>query len=173
MVASEYQQLTQQWIERRQLDATFVRSFGATEVFPPEDADCIVDNSATGGTLEANQLEIVDELLTSSTRLYAHPAVMDDAAKREQVERLVLLLQAVLHARERVMLEVNVDPAHFDAVVAVLPCMREPTVSPLHGESGFAVKAAVPRADLPRVVPEVKAAGGTDIVVTKLSHIVA
>ena len=38
VVASEYGSLTRRWIERRELDATFVRSYGATEVFPPEDA---------------------------------------------------------------------------------------------------------------------------------------
>lgn len=172
VVASEYGRLTQQWIRDRGLDARLVRSFGATEVFPPEDADCIVDNSATGGTLEANQLVEVDELLVSSTRLYAHPGVMDQPEKRARVERLVLLLQSVLQARQRVMMEVNVDAAHLEAVIAVLPCMREPTIASLHGDSGFALKAAVPRLDLPRLIPEVKAAGGTDIVVTNLSHIV-
>ena len=54
----------------------------------------------------------------------------------------------------------------------MLPCMREPTVAPLHGNAGFAVKAAVPRADLPRLIPEIKARGGTDIVVTELAQIV-
>jgi ATP phosphoribosyltransferase len=172
VVASEYERLTQQWIAAQGLDARFVRSFGATEVFPPEDADCIVDNSATGGTLEANKLLEVDELMCSSTQLLAHPAAMDDPVKRETIERLVLVLGAVLEARKRVMVEVNVSADRLEAVIAMLPCMREPTVGALHGDSGFAVKAAVPRGDLPRVIPEIKAAGGTDIVVTKLAQIV-
>ena len=58
MVASEYERLTRAWIAERGLDATFVRSYGATEVFPPEDADCIVDNTQTGSTLAANDLVI-------------------------------------------------------------------------------------------------------------------
>ncbi len=73
VVASEYERLTRAWLERRGYRATFVHSYGATEVFPPEDADCIVDNMATGETLKANGLIIVDELMRSSTRLYAHP----------------------------------------------------------------------------------------------------
>lgn len=172
VVASEYERLTKQWIADRGLEARFVRSFGATEVFPPEDADCIVDNSATGGTLEANKLLVVDELMRSSTQLLAHPAALADAVKREAIERLVLVLGAVLQARQRVMVEVNVSAERLEAVIAVLPCMREPTVGALHGDSGYAVKAAVPRSDLPRVIPEVKAAGGTDIVVTRLAQIV-
>ena len=50
--------------------------------------------------------------------------------------------------------------------------MREATVSPLFGNSGFAVKAAVPRERLPEVIPAVKAAGGCDVVVTEVGQIV-
>ncbi len=56
IVASEYARLTQEWIRQQDLNATFLRSWGATEVLPPEDADCIVDNTATGSTLAANRL---------------------------------------------------------------------------------------------------------------------
>jgi ATP phosphoribosyltransferase len=172
VVASEYERLTRAWLERRGLRATFVHSYGATEVFPPEDADCIVDNMATGETLKANGLSIVDELMRSSTRLYAHPQALDPPAKRERIETLVLLLRSVLDARERVMLEVNVAAECLEAVIEVLPSMREPTMAPLHGDQGFALKAAVPRKDLPRVIPAIKARGGTDIVVTALAQIV-
>jgi ATP phosphoribosyltransferase len=173
VVASEYERLTRAWIAAEGLDARFVRSFGATEVFPPEDADLIVDNTATGATLEANGLAIVATLMTSSTRLYAHPAALDDPAKRAWVERLVLLVNSVLEARRRVMVEVNVGADCLAALLAVLPCMRQPTISNLAGDGGFAVKAAVPRADLPAVIPRIKAAGGSDIVVTRLAQIVA
>ncbi len=173
VVASEYECLARAWIAAEGLDARFVRSFGATEVFPPEDADLIVDNTATGATLEANGLAIVATLMSSSTRLYAHPAALDDPAKRDWVERLVLLVNSVLEARRRVMVEVNVSADCLAALLAVLPCMRQPTISNLAGDGGFAVKAAVPRADLPAVIPRIKAAGGSDIVVTRLAQIVA
>ncbi len=172
VVASEYERLTRAWIEERGLDATFVRAHGATEVFPPEDADCIVDNTATGSTLRANRLHVVDEVMTSSTRFYAHPRVMEDERRRELLEPFVLLLKSVLEARRRVILEVNVGAEHLEQVVGILPAMREPTVSPLHGESGYAVKAAVPKADLPQLIPAIRAAGGADIVVSPLSQIV-
>lgn len=172
VVASEYERLTRQWIDSEGLDASFVKSFGATEVFPPEDADCIVDNSATGSTLEANDLEVIDELMDSSTRLYAHPGALDDEAKKEAIERLVMVLRSVLYARARVMVEVNVTAENLENIVEAIPAMREPTISPLHSQSGYAVKAAVPREALPSVIPELKAAGGTDIVVTSLAQIV-
>ena len=172
VVASEYERLTRTWIADRALDATFVRSYGATEAFPPEDADCIVDNTATGTTLKENGLVTIAELMTSSTRLYVNPRLMDEGAKRGEIERFTMLLESVLAARKRVMVEVNVTAENLEAVIEALPCMREPTIAPLHGETGFAVKAAVPRASLPRVIPEIKIRGGTDVVVSALTQIV-
>jgi ATP phosphoribosyltransferase len=86
-IASEYRNLTEQWLARRGLEARVVRTYGATEVFPPEDADCIIDNTATGETLKANGLVIIDEVMRSSTRLYAHPRALDNQTKRERIER--------------------------------------------------------------------------------------
>src|SRR6266550_4538378 len=172
IVASEYERLTRRWISARGLCAECVRSYGATEVFPPEDADVIVDNTATGATLEANGLVVVDELMRSSTRLYANPAALEDPARRRRVDDLVMLLDSVLVARRRVMLEVNASAECLEAVVAVLPSMRQATVAPLYGNGGYAVKAAVPREALPEVIPAVKAAGGTDLVVSTFSQIV-
>ncbi len=172
IVATEYERLTTAWLVTHGYDARIVRSYGATEVFPPEDADCIVDNTATGATLKANGLVIFDDLLRSSTRLYAHPRSLDDPAKRPVIEHFALLIRSVLDARLRVMLEVNVGSEALEPVVDVLPCMREPTISPLHGEGGFAVKAAVPRADLPALIRRIKERGGTDIVVSGIAQIV-
>lgn len=172
VIASEYERLSRDWVTRHGLNARIVRSYGATEVFPPEDADCIIDNTATGATLKANGLEIVDVLMTSSTRLYARRGLLDDTARRESVESFILLLRSVLEARRRVMLELNVSADNLERVIDVLPCMREPTVSSLHGSAGYAVKAAVPRSDLPSLIPRIKQCGGSDIVVTAFSQIV-
>jgi ATP phosphoribosyltransferase len=172
VVASEYDRLTHRWIAERGMRAEFVLSYGATEVFPPEDADVIVDVTQTGATLRANGLVIVDELMRSSTRLYASPHALVDPAKRQRIEDLRLVLASVLEARRRVMVEVNAPESLLDAVVAILPCMRQATVAPLFGNSGYAVKAAVPRDELPQVIPALKAAGGTDVVVSQLAQIV-
>jgi ATP phosphoribosyltransferase len=172
IVASEYERISRRWIEERGLDAVFVRSYGATEVFPPEDADCIVDNTATGSTLRANGLSIVAELMRSTTRLYANPAALDDPVRRDQIEHLAVLIQSVLHARERVMLEINVDAARLEGLLKILPAMKQPTVSTLRGDSGFAVKVAAPRKLLPELIRSIRACGGTDIVVSSPSQIV-
>jgi ATP phosphoribosyltransferase len=172
VVASEYERLTRSWIAQRGLDASFVHSYGATEVFPPEDADIIVDNSATGETLIANGLAIVEELMSSSTRLYASPAAIDDPGKKSAIDGIVLSLRSVIEARNRAMLELNVSLQDLDSVIDSLPSMREPTVAMLHGGAGMAVKAAVPRSDLPRLIPLLKQLGASDIAVSRLEQIV-
>jgi ATP phosphoribosyltransferase len=172
-LASEYELISKEWIAKKQLKATFVHSRGSTEVFPPEDADCIIDNAASGATLKANGLVVIDEIMRSSTRLFANPRALENPVKREEIERLVLLLRSVLDARERVMLELNVSAENLEQVIAVLPCMREPTISSLHGEKAYALKAAVPKKSLTEVIPQIKQMGGTDIVVTAISQLIA
>jgi ATP phosphoribosyltransferase len=81
-------------------------------------------------------------------------------------------MRSVLDARRRVILEINVTGDDLERLVSVLPCMREPTVAPLHGGAGYAVKAAVLREQLPELIPRLKQAGGTDILVTTPTQIV-
>jgi ATP phosphoribosyltransferase len=171
VVASEYPRLASAWIADRGCGDRLVRSYGATEVFPPDDADCIIDVTQSGATLEANGLAVVEELVRSSTRLYASPAAWGDPDRRAAIEVIALLVRSALEARGRVMLELNVDAERLDAVIAVLPCMREPTLSPLAGRGGFAVKAAVPRDRLAELIPALKRRGGTDLAVTPLVQV--
>ena len=172
VVASEYVRLSEAWIAGQPFDAVFVRSYGATEVFPPEDADLIVDNVASGATLRQNGLKVADTLMRSSTRLYANRESLANPRCKGLLEDLVLLLSSVLEARSRVMLELNVSEGDFNEVVSVLPCMREPTVSRLHGDGGYAVRAAVPRQGLPGLLLDAKARGATDLVVSRPRQIV-
>lgn len=172
VVASELERLAGRWITELRLDATLVQSYGATEVFPPEDADVIVDIAATGETLAANGLVVVDELMRSSTRLYASRNAIASPEKKKAIDGLVLSLKSVLEARNRAMVELNVSPDDIEGVIEVLPSMREPTIATLHGSSGLAVKAAVPRSELPGLIPLLKTRGASDIVVSRLEQIV-
>lgn len=173
IVATEYPELTKQWVNANNLDATIIRAYGATEVFPPEDADFIVDNTSTGQTLADNGLVIFDQLMTSSTRMYASKLAMESPVKRARIEDLSLILRAVLDGRKRVMIEVNVANDSLFSVIEALPAMQKPTVSPLYGDDGFAVKAAVLRSQLAELIPIIKVNGGRDIVVSNLTQLIA
>lgn len=171
-VATEYEALTREWARARGLEVRILRTYGATEVFPPEDADLIVDNTATGATLAANGLEVVDELMTSTTRLAASRRALDDPERGAAIERLVLLTRSVLEARGRVMVDLNVGEGDLASVLEVLPSMRRPTVSSLGDGAGVAVRSAVPRSQVAELVPALKAAGASDIVISAVSQLV-
>jgi ATP phosphoribosyltransferase len=114
----------------------------------------------------------LDEILLSSTRLYANPRALQNPVKRIAIENLTLCLQSVIEARSRAMIDLNVPRADLESIVGSLPAMRQPTVSNLHDSSGFAVRAAVARDLLPSLIPQLKARGATDIVVSRCEQIV-
>ncbi len=172
IVATEYPAIAQQWIDENQLDASILRTYGATEVFPPEDADCILDNTATGSTLRANGLEIVHEVMTSSTQLYASRASVENPEIKQQLDDLAMLLSSVLLARSRVMMDLNVARDNLAAVCDLLPSMREPTVSPLSDSGWVAVRSAVSRELLAELIPKLKSAGAHDIVTSSAEQII-
>jgi ATP phosphoribosyltransferase len=172
VTATEYMNLAENWLKAQGYRYRILRTYGATEVFPPDDADMIIDNTSSGQTLKDNGLRIVDTLLESSTRFVASKAAMADKVKRSRIEELVMLFTAVLDGRERVMLEMNFPNNSFEEIAATLPAMRSPTVSPLYGDSGYAVKIAVKRNEVPALIPRLKKLGAADIVEYDLRKVV-
>ncbi|MCR5725343.1 MAG: ATP phosphoribosyltransferase [Treponema sp.] len=166
-IATEYQNLSAQWVKDKKLEGTIFRTWGTSEGFVRDSEDSLaqilIDNTSTGSSLRANNLKIVDTLMESSTRMYASKAAMEDPAKKQKIMELKMLFEAVLNARGRVMLEMNVAKDKFDALVKGLPSMRSPTVSPLFGDSGYAVKIAVKKSEVPVLLPKLQALGATDI----------
>ncbi len=163
VVATEYEKLARDYLTANGYDFTIIKSFGTTEVFPPDDADAIVDNTSSGTTLRENGLDILATILKSSTRFIASKAAMANPAKAERLRELATVFQAILEAEGRVMLEMNVPKEKLDDIVAALPCMRAPTVSSLFHDSGYAVKAAVPRKITGVLIPKLKKLGASDI----------
>ena len=166
-VATEYQNLSRRWMAEKKLEGTVFRTWGTSEGFVQDNGDSIaqilIDNTSTGSSLHANHLKIVDTLMESSTRLYTE--------KKQKIMELKMLFQTVLNARSRVMLEMNVSQDKFDALVKGLPAMRSPTVSPLFGGNGYAIKIAVEKSDVPTLLPRLQSLGATDIVEYELRKV--
>ncbi len=171
-VASEYENITRKYLQEKNYQYIFLKTYGATEVFPPDDADVIIDNTSTGRTIEEHNLKIIDHILDSSTRFFANKIALNDPEKKEKIDELVMLFQAVLDARERVMLEMNVPKDKFDEIVKILPCMRSPTIAPLYGDLGFAIKVAVKKDEARKLIPLLKKMGATDILEYKFNKVV-
>ena len=171
-VASEYESITRNFLEEEGFDYVFIKSFGATEVFIPEDADMIIDNSATGRTLKDNNLVIYKELLTSSTRIIANRDSMKDSWKRRKINDFLMLIRSTLEGRKRLLVEMNVPEERLDALIPSLPCMKSPTVSRLYGNAGYAVRIAVEREKVGELIPLLKEGGATDIIVLEPKKVV-
>jgi ATP phosphoribosyltransferase len=171
IAATEYESLARRWLESRGYNFLIVRTHGATEVFPPDDADMIIDNTSTGRTLEENGLRVIDTLMFSSTRFFASKDALKNPEKKKKILELQMLFNSVLNAQSRVMLEMNVPKEKFPALVSSLPSMRSPTVSPLYADDGFAIKIAVQKGDVPHLLPKLKELGATDIVEYELRKV--
>lgn len=163
IAVSEYKQIATQYLDQQNIEYTFIRSSGATEVFPPEDADLVIDNCSSGSTLAANHLKIVDTIMTSTTHFIANKNALEDANKKAMIDDLLLLMKAVLAGRARVLLEMNCSEEQVDHIVELLPAMRAPTVAKLYRSSAFSVKAAVKQVETKSLIPKLIQAGATDI----------
>jgi ATP phosphoribosyltransferase len=173
-VATEYVNIAEKWLAAQDYNYRILRTHGATEVFPPDDADMIIDNTSSGQTLKDNGLKIIATLLESSTCFVASRSALANPEKRGRIQELAMLFKAVLDGRDKVLLEMNVAESLFDELVAAIPCMRSPTVSPLYGEKGgFAVRVAVKKDEVPELIPLLKRLGATDILEFDLRKVVA
>ncbi|WP_177527203.1 ATP phosphoribosyltransferase [uncultured Treponema sp.] len=174
-IATEYQNLSAGWVAAKKIKGTIFRTWGTSEGFVQDNeesiAQILIDNTSTGSSLHANHLKIVDTIMESSTRMYASKKAMADPEKKQKILELKMLFETVLNARSRVMLEMNVSEEKFESLVAGLPSMRSPTVSPLFGGNGYAIKIAVKKSDVPVLLPKLQSLGATDIVEYELRKV--
>ncbi len=174
-IATEYQSLSKKWIEDKKIQGTIFRTWGTSEGFVQDNdealAQILIDNTSTGSSLVANRLKIVDTLMESSTRMYASKKAMEDSSKKQKIMELKMLFEAVLAARSRVILEMNVSKDKFKNLIEGIPSMKSPTVSPLFAENGYAVKIAVKKSEVPTLLPKLQSLGATDILEYELRKV--
>src|SRR5919201_1293601 len=170
-ISTEFLKLTERYFADLGIPVKVVWSYGATEAKVPEIVDAIVDITETGNTLRAHGMKIIETLLTSEPVLIANRAAMADAATRAAMEVVQTLLLGALRAEGRVLIKLNVSEDRLQPVLAVVPSMKAPTVSPL-SEGGYAIEAVVDKAGVNRLIPDLKAAGATDILELPISKIV-
>ena len=170
-ISTEFVELTKKAFADLGIDVKVSWSFGATEAKVPEIVDAIVDVTETGSTLRAHGMKIIETLLSSDPVLVANREAAEDPAKRAAMDDIVTLLRGAIEAEGRVLIKLNVTQEHLDAVLAVVPSMKAPTVSPLT-EGGFAIETVVDKRGVNRLIPQLKTAGATDILELPISKIV-
>ena len=171
-VSTEYPDLTRRYLEKRGINADIRLSYGATEAKVPDIVDAIVELTETGSSLRAAGMKIIDTILVSYTELVANKESYADPEKRHAMEQLSTLLLGTLEARGRVLVKLNVPAEKLDAVIAILPAMKSPTVSKLFGDEAYAVETVVPKSDINTLIPALKDHGATDIIELPISKIV-
>lgn len=171
-VATELVNVTRKYLARHGVEADVEFSWGATEVKVPDLVDAIVEGTETGSTLKAHGLQIIDELLVSTTRLIANKQAWEDPWKRAKAESIAMLLQGALNADAMVGLKMNVPRENLAAVVAELPSLQRPTISGLADERWVAVEVIAEVATVRDLIPKLKRAGASGLVEYPLNKII-
>lgn len=171
-VSTEYPEVTRKFFAERGIDADVKLSYGATEAKIPDIVDCIVEITETGRALRAAGLKVIDQILQSYTELVANPEAYADPDKQHAMHQVRTLLQGVLEARGKVLVKLNVGEADLGKVIELVPSMKAPTVSKLHGEDGYAVETVVAKREINVLIPALKDAGASDILELPLAKIV-
>jgi ATP phosphoribosyltransferase len=172
VIATEVVGITEKYLARYGVKARVEFSWGATEVKVPQLADAIVEVTETGSSLRANRLRVLDTVLESSTVFIMNRKAAEDPAKREKAENLVLMLQGAIAAATRVGLMLNVRREHLENVLAVLPALKNPTISPLSDGEWVAVNTIIEEAVVRQILPRLKAAKAQGIVEYPLNKMV-
>jgi ATP phosphoribosyltransferase len=171
-IATEAVNLTTNYLAAHGVQADVEFSWGATEVKVPTLVDAIVELTETGSSLRAHNLRIVETLMTSTTRFIANRTAWKDAWKREKIENIALLLDGALHAEQKVGVKMNLRREMLDKVTALIPALRNPTVSSLTQEGWVAIEVVVDESIIRDIIPKLKAAGAEGIIEYPLNKVI-
>lgn len=171
-IATEAVGLTNRYLDQHGVTAEVEFSWGATEVKAPELVDAIVELTETGSSLRANNLRIVETILTSTPRLIANKKAWADPVKHAKIEQFSMLLQGALAAESRVLLKLNVAAENLEAVNAILPSLHAPTINQLNDDTWFAIESVVEEKIVRDIVPPLRAAGAEGIIEIPLNKVI-
>jgi len=171
-IATEAMGMTKRYLEKHGVEADVEFSWGATEVKPPHLADAIVEITETGSSLKANNLRIVDTICETTTRFIANKAAAADPFKRQKMDGIALLLQAVLAAENKVGLMLNVHQKNLQEVLNLLPALQQPTVSHLSNPEWLSLTTVLDSHIMRDIIPALKATGAVGLVEYTLNKVV-
>jgi len=171
-IATEVVKLTKRWLKKNSVKAEVEFSWGATEVKAHELVDAIVEVTETGSSLRANNLRIVEELMSSTPRLIANKDAWKNKWKRQKIETMAMLLRGALDAEAMVGLKLNIKQADLTKVLKKLPALRNPTVNELSQTGWVAVDTVIEEHVAREIIPSLKAAGAEGIIEYPLNKVV-
>ena len=171
IVATEIQGVTERYFAEKGINVKVEFSWGATEV-KARLLDAIVDVTETGSSIRANKLRVIDTLMVSTTRLIANKEAMQIPWKREKIENLAMLLKGAIEARDKVGLKMNASRENLDAILAILPAEKSPTVSALADDGWVALEVILEESVERELAPQLKRAGATGLITYPLNKVI-
>jgi ATP phosphoribosyltransferase len=171
LIATELVNVTKKYFADKKIDVKVEFSWGATEV-KARLVDAIVELTETGSSLRANNLRVLDTVITSTTRFIANRQAWQDKFKREKIENISILLNAAIDARSRVGLKLNVKKADLDSILKVLPAEKSPTISSLADSNYVAIEVIIENEIERSLVPALKRAGASGIITYPLNKVI-
>jgi ATP phosphoribosyltransferase len=171
VVATELVNVTRKYFARHGVNATVEFSWGTTEV-KARLLDGIVDLTESGSSIRANNLRIIDTLLSSTIRFVANRAAWEIPWKREKMENIAMLLKGAIEAKAKIGLKMNVPEARLAEVVSFLPAEKSPTVSRLADSAWVAVEVILEERQERELIPRLKRAGATGIITYPLNKVI-
>lgn len=174
VVATELVRTTREFFAARGVDVRVEFSWGATEV-KARIIDAIVDITETGSSLRANNLRVIAEVLSSTTRFIANREAWADAPRREKIEAVNTLLQGAIAATTKVGLKLNTPRERLDDVLAVIGRFGEhaPTVSPLIDDGWVALEIILDERQEREIIPQLRRAGASGLVSYPLNKVIS
>ena len=171
IIATELVNTTRRWFAAKNINVTVEFSWGTTEI-KARLLDAIVEGTETGSSLRANNLRIVDTLLTSTTRFVASKSAWAVPWKREKMENIAMLLRGAIEAKAKVGLKMNVPEDRLNEIISFLPAEKSPTVSRLADTAWVAVEVILEEKQERELIPRLKRAGATGIITYPLNKVI-
>lgn len=171
IVATELVNVTKKYFADKGVDVKVEFSWGATEV-KARLVNAIVELTETGTSLRANNLRIIDTLITSTTRFFANHKAWEDNFKREKMEDISILLNAAIEARSKVGLKMNIKKDRLDTILKILPAEKSPTISSLADPDFVAIEVIIDDKTERSLVPALKRAGASGIITYPLNKVI-
>ncbi len=171
IIATELVGVTRRYFKKKKINVKVEFSWGATEV-KARLVDAIVELTETGSSLRANNLRIVDTILTSTTRFIANRQAWKDPFKKQKIESIAILLNAAIDAKTLVGMKMNVLRKDLDKVLRLLPAEKSPTVSSLADSEYTAVEIVVEEKVERELIPRLKRAGASGIITYSLNKVI-
>lgn len=171
-IATSYPESARRYFQSIGGDPEIVKISGSVEVAPALGvADAIVELTATGSSLQLNDLKAIHTVLESEAVLIANKAAMDDPVKRESIDRLVMRIAAVDAASKFKYIMMNAPVEALDDIRALLPGLKSPTVIPLADPGYVAVHTAIAEDEFWEKIEQLRAAGASEILVSALDKL--